>query len=125
MQKNVIILPDNSRPYDPEEKPHWWNENDYYEYHWNKGHKTGNYIKLKHTIQDLIESRDVVVDGHNVNTGHKAFKEPFPKYEIEEVSKSKNTSKVNYMFSNNNNVIHMVEPIEEKYCNMTILKGPK
>ena len=50
----------------------------------------------------------MVVDIHNANSYHKAFKELFPKYEKWEGSKSKNNAKVNYMYSNDDNVIHMV-----------------
>ena len=45
--KNQILAPlDNSRPYDPQLRPSWWNESSYYEYHQNKGHQTPSYIQL-------------------------------------------------------------------------------
>ena len=71
---------DNSRPYDPQPRPKWWNENAYCEYHQNKGHKTSNCIILRHKIQELIDDGDVVVGGHNKNSDHKALKEPSPTY---------------------------------------------
>lgn len=63
------------------------NETAFCEYHQNKGHKTSNYINLHHKIQDLIDDGDIVVDGHNKNSDHKAFKEPFSSYEKGENSK--------------------------------------
>lgn len=71
---------DNSRPYDPQLRPKWWNKNAYYEYHQNKSHKTNNNINMRHKIQDLIDDADIVVGGHNKNLDHKSFTEPFPPY---------------------------------------------
>lgn len=73
-------------------------------------------MKLKHTIQYL----NVIVDKHNTNSNHKDFKEPFPKYDKGEGSKSKNNTKVNYMYSKNHN---MLEQVEIEYCNMIIVKN--
>lgn len=40
IQSNVITLP-KARTYEPGPfKPAWWNDNDFYEYHYNKDHKT-------------------------------------------------------------------------------------
>ena len=65
------------------------------------------------------------MDGHNKNIDHKAFKEPFPSYDKGESSKSKPNNKVNYTYSNNDNVINMVEPIDVEYCDFIIIKGRK
>lgn len=50
LQNHIITLLDNSRPYEPEVKPKWSNNNDYYDYHQSKGHKMSSCVKLKHTI---------------------------------------------------------------------------
>ena len=92
----------------------------YYEYYQYKGHKTLNCVNLSHKIQDLIDDGDVVVDGHNKNVDHKAFKEQFPSYDNGESSKSEPQNKVNYTYSN---VINMVEPIGMEYCYDITIKG--
>lgn len=56
LANNLIILPDNSWPYDLEIKPKWWRETEYCDFHRNKGHNTNNCMKLKHEIQDLIDA---------------------------------------------------------------------
>ena len=85
---------DNTQPYDPQPRPPWWNETSYCEYHQNKGHKIVNCINLRHKIQDLIDDGDIVVDGHNKNVDHKAFKEPFLTYDKGESSKAQTHHKV-------------------------------
>ena len=45
-----------------------------------------NFLKLKDTIQDLIDGGMVLIDGLVKNYDHKAFKIPLPKYENEESS---------------------------------------
>ena len=37
--------------------------------------------------QDLIDNGEIIVDGHNKNSDHKAFKEQIPPYEEGETSK--------------------------------------
>ncbi len=64
-----------------------------------KGHKTKNCIKLHHKVQDIIEDSDIIVDVHDKNIDHKAFKEPFPSYEKGEKSKKKSHNKINYTHS--------------------------
>ena len=78
---------------------------------------------MRHKIQDLIDDGDIVVDGHNKNADHKAFKEPFPTYDKGESSKSKPYHKVNYTYSNDDNVINMVEPVGVEYCDVITVKG--
>ena len=63
------------------------------------------------------------MDGHKKNTDHKAFKEPFPSYYKGESSKSKLHNKVNYTYSNDDNVITMVEPLDVEYCDVITIKG--
>ena len=65
---------DNPHPYDPQPCPPWWNETSFCDYHQKKGHKTINFINLSHKIQDMIDNGDLVVDRHNKNSDHKAFK---------------------------------------------------
>jgi len=81
---NLITLP-SAREYEPKVKPHWWNDNDFYDYHQNRGHKTNDCISLKHIIQDLIEQNKISVNeqshGHTSNNDHQAFKDPLPNYE--------------------------------------------
>lgn len=65
-----------------------------------------------HKIQDLINDGDIVVDWHNNNLDHKAFKEPFQSYEKGEISKEKPNNKVNYTYyDNDDEIVHMVEPM--------------
>ena len=87
LQHKLISPLDNSQPYDPHPRPPWWTETSYCEYHQNKGHKTLNCVNLHNKVQDLIDDGALVVDGHNKNVDHKAFKEPFPTYDKGESSK--------------------------------------
>ena len=115
---------DNSRSYDPQPRPPWWNEIAFCEYHQNKGHKTSNCINLCHKVQDLIDDGDIFVDEHNKNLDHKVFKEPFPQYEKWEILTQKPNNKVNYTYSNNDDeIVHMVEPVGVEYHNIITIKG--
>ena len=61
---------------------------------------------------------------HNKNSDHQAFKDPFPPHEKGETSNTKNAhAKVNYTYTINDNIIHMVEPIDDQYCNVITIKG--
>ena len=52
------------------------------------------------------------------------FKNPFPPHKKGESSNTKNVhTKVNYTYTINDNIIHMVEPIDDKYCNVITIKG--
>lgn len=123
--KNKILTPlDNTNPYDPQPRPNWWNESTYYEYHQNKGHKTSSCIQLRHKVQDLIDNGDIVVDGHNKNLDHQAFKDLFPTHNKGESSGAKNSNaKVNFTYTVDNNVINMIEPVDFVYCNVITIKG--
>lgn len=125
LANKLLMLLDNSRPYDPEVKPKWWRENEYCEYHHNKGHPTKNCMKLKHDIQDLLDASKIVVGNHTTNADHKAFKEPLPSYEQGGSSKSKGDAKVNYAYMNDDNVINMIESISPEKCNVIIVKNEK
>ena len=114
---------DNPRPFDPNPRPSWWKEAAYCDYHQNKGHSTLNCFNLKDKIQDLIDDGELVVDGHNKNTDQKAFKEPFPTYEKGESSNTQTHHKVNYTYTENDNIISMVEPVDEECHNVITLKG--
>ena len=57
------------------------------------------------------------------NMNHKDFKEPFPSYEKGENSKSKPNNKVNYTYSNEDNIINTVEPIDVEYYDVITIKG--
>lgn len=111
LSNKIMTLPGYAKPYEPEVKPKWWNDYHYCEYHNNKAHKTENFIRLKHVIQDLIENGKFFVDGLVNNYDHKAFKEPLPKYDKGEASTSKKDegAKINYTYTNNSNVINMIE----------------
>ena len=63
------------------------------------------------------------MDGHNKNADHKAFKEPFLTYDKGECSKAQTHHKINYTYSNDDNVINMVEPVDVEYCNIITIKG--
>lgn len=76
-------------------------------------------MKLRHVIQDLIEEGRVKVDGHYTNNDHKAFQTPLPSYEKGEISKS---NKINYTYTDDDNVIHMVEPCKPS-INVITLRG--
>ena len=56
--KKIITLLEISRHYELEE----WNNDHYYDYHRNKGHKTKNCIELKHKVQDIINDGIVYVE---------------------------------------------------------------
>ena len=71
----------------------------------------------------MINDGDIVVDGHNKNSDHKAFKEPFLAYEKGENSKPKPNNKFNYAYSNDKNVINMVEPMDFEYYDVITIKG--
>lgn len=85
---NAITLPE-ARPYEPcPFKPAWWNDNDFYEYHCNKGHKTTTCYKLKNLIQDLIDQGEITVDNKATNINHTIFKDPFVKHDKGKASSS-------------------------------------
>ena len=71
----------------------------------------------------MIDDGDIVVDGHNKNFDHKASKDPFLAYEKGESSKPKPNNKLNYPYSNDDNVINMVEPMDFEYCDIITIKG--
>ena len=96
----------------------------YYNYHMNKGQKFDNYTKLKCIIQDLINSKKVIVNGLTTNVNHKGFKEPLLECEKEESFKPKNRdAQINYTNSNIDNVIIMLETMLEQNFNMIQSKG--
>ena len=79
---------------------------------------------MRHKIQDLIGYGEVVVGNHNKNLDHQAFKDPFPPHEKGESSNTKNAhTKVNYTYAINENIIHMVKPIDDEYYNVITIKG--
>ena len=43
ISNKIITLPYNYKPYEPKVKPKFWNDNHYFIYDNNKGHKTKNY----------------------------------------------------------------------------------
>ena len=63
--------------------------------------------------------------GHNKNSNHNAFKELFPYYDKGEICKQKTNNKVGYIYiyTNNHNVINMVEHLDFEYCDVTMIKG--
>lgn len=79
-------------------------------------------MKLKHEIQDLINAGKIVIGNHTTNVDHKAFKDPLPSYEQGDSSKSKRGAKVNYTYTNNDNVINMIESSQYAYCNVILIK---
>lgn len=79
LANKIISLPE-IKAFDLEPKPRWWRENDFYDFHCNKGHKTNNYICLKHLIQDKIDEGEIVIDNHKSNNDHTTFTKPFPKH---------------------------------------------
>lgn len=98
----------------PKVKPWWWDEKSYCKFHNGIGHNVENCGKLKHIIHDIIENGKLQVDGLNNNSDHMAFKEPFPKYNKGETSKSKNgKDEMNYTYMNAKNVTNILEVVEE------------
>lgn len=65
-------------------------------------------MKLINPIQDLIDTKTIVVDPPQENNDHKTFKEPFPKFEKGDSSKAKD-NKISYTYSNSDNMINMLE----------------
>lgn len=53
-------------PFELKVKPTWWNDNEFCEYHRNKGHKTNNCHKLKNIIQYLIGNSEIKVEGNSI-----------------------------------------------------------
>lgn len=82
-------------------------------------------MKLKHEIQDLIDVGKIIVGNHAPNVDHKAFKDPLPTYEQGDSSKSKGGARVNYTYTNNDNVMNMIESSQAKYCNVIIVPDHK
>lgn len=59
----MIIFPP-PKPFDENKpKPAWYKEIEYYEYHMIKGHFTNRCMKLKNYVQDLINNRDIQIEG--------------------------------------------------------------
>ena len=87
----------------------------YCAYHRHNRHETSDCMELKNQIQDLIDDGDLVVDVRNMNADHKDFKEPFPTYDKGESSKTQTHHKVNYTYSNDDNVINMIEPMDVEF----------
>ena len=82
-------------------------------------------IRLKHVIQDHIDNENVEVDGFMKNKDHMVFKKPLIEYEKGKLSTKKNRdSKVYYIYTDNDNVIHMLEHVEER-IHMVRPKGDK
>lgn len=59
------------------------------------------------------------------NSNKKTFKDPLPTYEQGDSSKSKGGAKINYTYTNNDNIINMLESSQSKYCNVIIVKEDK
>ena len=113
---NLVQPQDPSKFRIPDPKPHWWDEKAFCVFHNGIGHDIENCFKLKHLVQDLIESGGLQVDGLTSNSDHKAFKEPLPKYEKGEVSTNNNKNgkaTINYTYPKADNVINMLEVVEE------------
>lgn len=71
-------------------------------------------MRLKHIIQDIIDNEKMRVDGFMINKDHMVFTKPPHEYEKGETSKKKNEdAKINYTYTDNDNVTHMLQPIEE------------
>lgn len=97
---NKINMLLESRPWETQIKKRWWNDNHYSKFHRNKGHKTNEYMKHKHIIQDLIDNDKIKVYGHQSNNDHNEFKEPWPRYEKGESSDFKG-NEINYAYKDN------------------------
>lgn len=107
--KKIITIPNNP-PHEPRVKPNWWNDDEYYEYHKSKGHKIGNFNKLRNIIQDLIDRGDIEVDGHTSNQEHEILKEPFPKHDkgkYKAIDSQANYTKASYDYDSTINCISM------------------
>lgn len=85
---NLAHPQDPAKFHIPDPKPHWWDDKAFCKFHNGPGHTVENCWKLKHIVQDFIESGKLQVDGLNTNADHKAFKEPLPNYDKGETSKS-------------------------------------
>ena len=84
------------RDYELTVKPSWWQDEDYYEYHRGKGHKTNDCQKLKNVIQDLVESGEVKINGHTTNDTHTIFKDPLLDHEKGNSSNNKGDNNASY-----------------------------
>ena len=70
------------KPLDPTPMPNpipsTWNLNEYCHYHLKSNHKTDNYFRFKHEIQDLIENETLL--NPNIITEPNIRKNPLPNY---------------------------------------------
>lgn len=123
LEKKLVMLLEKSWPYDPPIRSTWWREDHICSYHRSKGHNTKNCFNLKDVIQDLIYASKVIAYGLVKNSNHKALKKTLPKYEKWEsfkASKKNHDGKINYTYTDTDNVINVMELIEY-LCMM----GPK
>lgn len=122
IQAKFIKLPDIKA--EPVVKPHWWNDNAYYEYHRSKGHKTMSCFQLKHMIQDLLEQGVIEVDPPHAtsNTDHTIFKTPLLDHDKGKASSSNSTQTANYANTGYNNVINCFRTSNE-YVSTLRIKG--
>lgn len=89
---------------EPQFKPAWYNDNDYYEYHQIKGHKTSNYMKLKNIIYDLIDHGKVNINQWSGPSRYNELgvhKNPMPDHgKGNNAGKLKNYNQVNHSYDN-------------------------
>lgn len=99
-------------------KPEWWRDFHFYNYHRSKEHNTDNCFKLKDNIQDITDGGIVLVDSLVKNYDHKAFKTPLPDYkkgESSQANKKNHDAKINYTYTDSENMINMLEPVESVF----------
>ena len=118
LANKLLMLCDNSHPYNSLIKLDWWKDDNFCNYHRSKGHNKDNCFKLKDAMQDLIDGGKVLIDGLVKISNHKVFKTPLPEYEKGEssqVNKKNLDAKINYTYANNDNVINTMKPIENVF----------
>lgn len=62
LNENLIKIPTYENYQEPDVKPPWYNKNQLCDFHKIKGHTMNSCMRLKNTVQDLIDQRIINVE---------------------------------------------------------------
>lgn len=89
---HMVTYPTTQPFYDNAPKPSWYNEHDYCKMHHVKGNKIEKFLRIRHCIKDFIDNGEIEVNNpkktQKPNKKMGIYKEPFPKHDKLEKSKS-------------------------------------